>query len=71
MTTKERDNLMSELMRMLAGMDPVDPAMAGIRFFREIETFISKIEQIGQKEGFAEGYKEAKRKLEKEQGKLN
>jgi hypothetical protein len=71
MEKNERDILIADLMRMLAGMDPTDPAMAGIKFFREIEAYIDKIEQIGKKEGFAEGYKEAKRKIEKEQSKLN
>jgi hypothetical protein len=71
MEKNERDILIADLMRMLAGMDPTDPAMAGIKFFRDVEAFIDKVEQIGRMEGFTEGYKEARRKLEQEYGKLN
>ena len=71
MEKNERDILIADLMRMLAGMDPTDPAMAGIKFFRDVEAFIDKVEQIGRMGGFTEGYKEARRKLEQEYGKLN
>jgi hypothetical protein len=71
MTAKEKDELIADLMRMLHSMDSTDPAMAGIKFIRELEAFINKVAEIGRMEGFTEGYKEARRKLEQEYSKLN
>jgi hypothetical protein len=71
MTNVERDKLLADLLKTLQKLNSADPVMSGIIFFREVEAFIDKINEMGRLEGFNEGYKEAKRKLEREYGKLN
>jgi len=71
MKADERDKIIADLMKMLQVMDNADPITSTLKLLRELEIFVDKVAGIGQKEGFAEGYKEAKRKLEKEQSKLN
>ena len=71
MTNVERDKLLADLLKTLQKLNSADPLMSEIRFFRAVEAFINKINEMGRLEGFNEGYKEAKRKLEREYGKLN
>lgn len=71
MTITERDKIIADLMKMLQRMDTSNPIVSGLKFVRELEAFVDNVHGMGKREGFTEGYKEAKRKLEKEQGKLN
>lgn len=48
-----------------------DPVVQGIELFNKLAEIIEEIYGKGQRDGFTEGYAEAKKKLEQKFGKLN
>lgn len=72
MKPEEKDRLIAEWSNMLIKLgDIIDPLTQGLSMIREMGNLIDKIYNMGKVEGFEEGYKEAKRKLEQKFGKLN
>jgi hypothetical protein len=71
MTLKEKEEVVQSFIDMMQDCSNTDVEKGATKFMIRLPVIIEDIWEKGREVGFKEGYREAKRKLEKEQSKLN